>query len=79
MEVIKKKYKSSVAAISSQQVILQNQSCAIIELEKEKIELVEELRELSTKIEVLENENKNCSKQHRLKMKNKGIEQKLEM
>ena len=40
---------------------------------------MEELRELSTKIEVLENENKNCSKQQRLEMKNKDLEHKLEM
>ena len=61
-----RKYKSRVASVSAQQVILQNQSCAIIELEREKIQLVEDLSELSTKIEVLENENKICSKQQNL-------------
>ena len=68
LEDIMKKYKSSVAAVSSQQVILQNQSCAIIELEKEKIQLVEEVSELSTKLEIMENENLNCYKQKTLKI-----------
>ena len=79
LEDIMKKYKSSVAAVSSQQVILQNQSCAKIDLEKEKIKLVEEVSELSTKLEILENENINCDKQKRFEIKNKDLEQKLEM
>ena len=73
-----KKYKSSVAAVSSQQVILQNQSCAIIELEKEKIRLNDEVVELSTKIDIFENETVNSSKIQRLEMKNKDLKHKLE-
>ena len=75
LENIMKKYKSTLAAVSSQQVILQNQSCAIIDLEKEKIKLVEEVGELCMKIEILENENLNSSKINRLEIKKKDLEQ----
>ena len=71
LENIMKKYKSTLAAVSSQQVILQNQSCAIIDLEKEKIKLVEEVGELCMTNEILENENLNSSKIHRLEIKTK--------
>ena len=79
LENIMKKYKSSVAAVSSQQVILKNHSCAIIELEKKKIKLFEDLGELCMTIEILENENLNSSKIHRLEIKKKDLEKKLEI
>ena len=75
LENIMKKYKSTLAAVSSQQVILQNQSCAIIDLEKEKIKLVEEVGELCMTNEILENENLNSSKINRLEIRKKDLEQ----
>ena len=79
LEDIMRKYKTSVAAVSSQQVIMQNQSSAIIELEKEKIKLVESVTELSKNIEALEEDSKNCGKQKALEVKIKDLEYQLEL
>ena len=79
LEDIMKKYKTSVAAVSSQQVILQNQSCAIIDLEKEKMQLTETVNELTKNIDNLEDENINGNKYKTFEIKIKDLEYRLEL
>ena len=74
-----KKYKSSVAAISTDQITLQDQAMTIIELENENDKLEERVSELSIKIVQLEEDTANVSQHKGLQLKVSDLEQRLEL
>ena len=49
-----RKYKASVAAVSTDQITIQDQASTIADLEGERNKLKEHLAELSTKVEALQ-------------------------
>ena len=53
LQDVMRKYKASVAAVSTDQITIQDQASTIAELEDERNKLKEYLAELSTKVEAL--------------------------
>ena len=74
-----KKYKASVAAVSTDQITIQDQAGTIAELENERNKLREQLAELATKVESLEGENVTTTQHKRLELKVRELESKLEL
>ena len=54
LQDVMRKYKASVAAVSMDQITIQDQASTIAELEDERNKLKEHLAELSTKVEALQ-------------------------
>ena len=78
---VMKKYKSSVAQLSTDQITLNEQISECSRLEMEKQQLKEQLAEVTAKLENLEGESEqtNIYSQRRLDMKIKELESKLEL
>ena len=54
LQDVMRKYKASVAAVSTDQITIQDQASTIADLEDERNKLKEHLAELSTKVEALQ-------------------------
>ena len=54
LQDVMRKYKASVAAVSTDQITIQDQASTISELKVERNKLQEHLAELSTKVEALQ-------------------------
>jgi len=79
LEEILKRYKSSVAEISTDQITLQDQAMQIIELENENEKLKEQVSDMSVKLVVLEEDVDKKSKQKGLEIKVVDLEQRIEL
>ena len=79
MEEIMKKYESSVSALTLHQQALQNQSFAIVDLEHEKAQLMEEVEDLLKKIAILESERLDFHNSRKLETKIIEIKSQLEL
>ena len=74
-----KKYKTSVTTISSDQVLIQEQSFSIIELDHENGRLKEKNSDLLYRIEQLENDTVELTQHKNAKMKINELEKKLDL
>ena len=74
-----KKYKASVAAVSTDQITIQDQAASIAGLEEERNKLREQLAEMSIKVESMEGENVSTAQHKRLELKIRELESKLEL
>ena len=79
LQELLKKYKASVTTISTDQIMVQEQSFTIIELEHENERLKEKNSDLSYKIEQLETDKIDISQHKNAKMKITELEQKLDL
>ena len=79
LQEILKKYKSSVAAMSTDQITLQDQAITIIDLENENEKLKEKVSEMTIKVEQLEEDAANLSQHKGLQLKVTDLEQRLEL
>merc|ERR1711963_221586 len=76
---VMKKYKASVSQLSVDQIIIQESSNKVSDLEDERNRLKEQVAELTTRISSLEGENITNPTQSRLELKVKELESKLEL
>merc|ERR1719341_2867831 len=79
LQDVMRKYKASVAAVSTDQITIQDQAGSIQELEEERNKLREQLAELSQRVESLDHDNVSCLAAKRLEMKIREMESKLEL
>jgi hypothetical protein len=61
-----RKYKASVAAVSTDQITIQDQQASIQELEDERNRLREQLAELSSRLSCMEGDNVSTAQHKRL-------------
>lgn len=76
---IMRKYKASVAAVSTDQITIQDQAGTIQELEEERNKLREQLAELSQRMDCMDADNVSNLQNKRLEMKIRELESKLEL
>jgi len=76
---VMRKYKASVAAVSTDQITIQDQAGSIQELEEERNKLREQLAEMSQRVESLDQDNVSSLAAKRLEMKIREMESKLEL
>jgi len=76
---IMRKYKASVAAVSTDQITIQDQAGTIQELEEERNKLREQLAEMSQRVDCLDADNVSSLQHKRLEMKIRELESKLEL
>merc|ERR1711892_839682 len=76
---IMRKYKASVAAVSTDQITIQDQAGTIQELEEERNKLREQLAEMSQRVDCLDADNVSTVQHKRLEMKIRELESKLEL
>merc|ERR1719318_1908664 len=76
---IMRKYKASVAAVSTDQITIQDQAGTIQELEDERNKLREQLAEMSQRVDCLDADNVSNLQHKRLEMKIRELESKLEL
>jgi len=76
---IMRKYKASVAAVSTDQITIQDQASTIQELEEERNKLREQLAEMSQRVDCLDADNVSTLQHKRLEMKIRELESKLEL
>merc|ERR1711970_1248539 len=76
---IMRKYKASVAAVSTDQITIQDQAGTIQELEEERNKLREQLAEMSQRVDCLDADNVSTLQHKRLEMKIRELESKLEL
>merc|ERR1719507_2422637 len=79
LQDVMRKYKASVAAVSTDQITIQDQAASIQELEEERNKLREQLAELSQRVESLDHDNVSSLAAKRLEMKIREMESKLEL
>merc|ERR1711963_679521 len=79
LQEVMKKYKASVSQLSVDQIIIQESSNKVSDLEDERNRLKEQVAELTTRISSLEGENNTNPTQSRLELKVKELESKLEL
>jgi len=79
MAEVMRKYKASVAAVSTDQITIQDQAATIQELEEERNKCREQLAELSQRVESLDQDNVSSLAARRLEMKIREVESKLEL
>merc|ERR1719339_441247 len=79
LQDVMRKYKASVAAVSTDQITIQDQAGSIQELEEERNKLREQLAELSQRVESLDHDNVSSLAAKRLEMKIREMESKLEL
>ncbi len=74
-----KKYKAAVAQLTVDQITITEQANSISDLEEERNGLKETLAEYAQKIQSLEGENVSTAQHHRLELKIKELESKLDL
>merc|ERR1719219_2469832 len=79
LQEVMRKYKASVAAVTTDQITIQDQASTIHDLESERNKLREQLAELSTKVESLEGDNVTTTQHKRLELKIREFESKMEL
>jgi len=79
LQDVMRKYKASVAAVSTDQITIQDQAGSIQELEEERNKLREQLAEMSQRVESLDHDNVSSLAAKRLEMKIREMESKLEL
>jgi len=79
LQEVMRKYKASVAAVSTDQITIQDQQTTIQELEDERNKLRDSVAELGSKLGNLEGENVSTSQHKRLELKIRELESKLEL
>jgi len=79
LQEVMRKYKASVAAVSTDQITIQDQQTTIQELEDERNKLRDTVAELGSKLGNLEGENVSTSQHKRLELKIRELESKLEL
>jgi len=79
LQEVMRKYKASVAAVSTDQITIQDQQNTIQELEDERNKLRDSVAELSSKLGNLEGENVSTAQHKRLELKIRELESKLEL
>lgn len=79
LQDVMRKYKASVAAVSTDQITIQDQAASIQELEEERCKLREQLAEMSQRVESLDQDNVSSLAARRLEMKIREMESKLEL
>ena len=76
---VMRKYKASVAAVSTDQITIQDQSLTIQTLECERNKLREQYAELCQRLDHLEGENVSTVQHKRVELKIRELESKLEL
>ena len=76
---VMKKYKVAVAQLSVDQITISEQANNITDLEEERNRLKENLAEFAQKVQSLEGENVSTAQHHRLELKIKELESKLDL
>eukprot|EP00094_Tigriopus_californicus_P002506 TCALIF_02423-PA protein Name:"Similar to MYO18A Unconventional myosin-XVIIIa (Homo sapiens)" AED:0.14 eAED:0.20 QI:0/0.4/0.5/0.66/1/1/6/0/511 len=76
---VMKKYKASVGQLSVDQITIHEQANAISDLEEERNQLKEQLAEFTAKVQSMEGENVSTAQHHRLELKIKELESKLDL
>ena len=76
---VMRKYKASVAAVSTDQITIQDQAATIQELENERNKLREQYAEISQRLDHMEGENVSTAQHKRLELKIRELESKLEL
>ena len=79
MHDIMRKYKASVAQVTTDQITIQDQAATIHQMEDEKQKLKEQLAELSQKVDFMDVETVSNLTLKRLEMKIRELESKLEL
>ena len=76
---VMRKYKGSVAAVSTDQITIQDQAASLQLLEQERNKLREQVAELSQRLLHLDGENVSTAQHKRLELKVRELESKLEL
>jgi myosin-18 len=76
---VMRKYKAAVAQLSVDQITIHEQVNSITDLEEERNSLKEQLAELSQKIQSLDGDNVSAVQHHRLELKIRELESKLDL
>merc|ERR1719357_1667570 len=79
LQDVMRKYKASVAAVSTDQITIQDQAATIQELENERNKLREQYAEISQRLEHMDGENVSTAQHKRLELKIRELESKLEL
>jgi len=79
LQDVMRKYKASVAAVSTDQITIQDQAATIQELENERNKLREQYAEISQRLDHMEGENVSTAQHKRLELKIRELESKLEL
>ena len=79
LQEVMRRYKACVAAVSTDQITIQDQSLTIQSLECERNKLREQYAELSQRLDHLEGENVSTVQHKRLELKIRELESKLEL
>ena len=76
---VMKKYKAAVAQLSVDQITIHEQANSITDLEEERNHLKEQLAEYAQKIQSLDGDNVSAAQHHRLELKIRELESKLDL
>ena len=76
---VMKKYKAAVAQLSVDQITIHEQANNITDLEEERNSLKEQLAEYAQKIQSLDGDNVSSAQHHRLELKIRELESKLDL
>ena len=76
---VMKKYKAAVAQLSVDQITIHEQANNITDLEEERNNLKEQLAEYAQKIQSLDGDNVSSAQHHRLELKIRELESKLDL
>lgn len=79
LQDVMRKYKASVAAVSTDQITIQDQAANIQELEGERNKLREQYAEISQRLDHMEGENVSSAQHKRLELKIRELESKMEL
>eukprot|EP00092_Neocalanus_flemingeri_P009716 GFUD01010465.1.p1 GENE.GFUD01010465.1~~GFUD01010465.1.p1 ORF type:complete len:992 (-),score=270.61 GFUD01010465.1:543-3518(-) len=79
LQDVMRKYKASVAAVSTDQITIQDQAATIQELENERNKLREQYAEISQRLDHMEGENVSTAQHKRIELKIRELESKLEL
>jgi len=79
LQEVMKKYKAAVAQLSVDQITISEQANNITDLEEERNRLKENVAEYAQKIQSLEGDNVSTAQHHRLELKIKELESKLDL
>jgi len=79
LQDVMRKYKASVAAVSTDQITIQDQAATIQELENERNKLREQYAEISQRLEHMDGENVSTAQHKRIELKIRELESKLEL
>lgn len=79
LQDVMRKYKASVAAVSTDQITIQDQAATIQELENERNKLREQYAEITQRLEHMDGENVSTAQHKRIELKIRELESKLEL